>query len=107
MATTGHIPDADASLAALRSARALARDRVWALRSPVANDGPLVIDIDATLVDAHSVKEGAHPTFKRGFGFAPILAFADHGSGGTGECLAGLLRRATRTPTTPPTTSRC
>ena len=27
-----------------------------------------------------------------GFGFAPLLAFADHGPGGTGECLAGLLR---------------
>ncbi len=37
-------------------------------------------------------KQGAQPTFKRGFGFSPILAFADHGIGGTGECLGGLLR---------------
>jgi hypothetical protein len=64
-----------------------------------------VIDIDATLVEAHSEKEGAQPTFKRGFGFSPILAFVDHGLGGTGECLAGLLRPGRRTPTTPPTTS--
>jgi hypothetical protein len=51
-----------------------------------------VIDIDATLVEAHSEKQGATPTFKRGFGFSPILAFLDHGAGGTGECVAGLLR---------------
>ncbi len=55
-------------------------------------DGWLVIDLDATLVDAHSEKEGAQPTFKRGFGFCPLLVFADHGLGGTGECLAAMLR---------------
>jgi hypothetical protein len=33
--------------------------------------GPLVIDVDATLVTAHSEKESATPTFKRGFGFHP------------------------------------
>ncbi len=52
----------------------------------------MVIDIDATLVDAHSEKQGAQPTFKRGFGFAPMFAFLDHGPDGTGECLAGVLR---------------
>ena len=51
-----------------------------------------MIDIDASLVEAHSEQEGAKPTFKRGFGFFQILVFADHGEGGTGECLAGLLR---------------
>jgi len=81
-----------AALSALRAARAQARERAWSMAVPVAEPGPLVIDLDATLVDAHSEKEGAQPTFKRGFGFAPLLAFLDHGPGGTGECLAGLLR---------------
>lgn len=84
--------DGEASLAAFASARAWARGRCWELASPVRQDGPLVIDIDATLVEAHSEKEGAAPTFKRGFGFSPILAFLDHGKDGTGECMAGLLR---------------
>jgi hypothetical protein len=84
--------DADRSLAAIRAARAVARQRAWQLVPIAAESGPLVIDIDATLIEAHSEKEGAEPTFKRGFGFAPILAFLDHGEGGTGECLAGLLR---------------
>jgi hypothetical protein len=51
-----------------------------------------VVDLDATLVAAHSEKEGATPTFKRTFGFHPIFAFVDHGRDGTGEPLAGLLR---------------
>jgi hypothetical protein len=37
-------------------------------------------------------KEGATPTWKRTFGFHPLLAFLDHGPGGTGEPVAGLLR---------------
>lgn len=84
--------DAERTLLALRAARASARQKAWQLAPVVPDTGPVVIDIDASLVDAHSEKEGAQPTFKRGFGFAPILAFLDHGPGGTGECLAGLLR---------------
>ena len=84
--------DAPAALTALRTARAAARDRVWRLGLPVTAEAPLVVDLDATLVEAHSEKEHAEPTFKRGFGFAPLLAFVDHGPGGGGECLAGLLR---------------
>ncbi len=53
---------------------------------------PLIIDLDATLVTAHSDKENAAPTFKRGFGFHPLWAFVDHGPAGTGEPLAVLLR---------------
>ena len=53
---------------------------------------PLVIDVDATLVTAHSDKEGAAPTFKKGFGHHPLWAFVDHGSAGTGEPLSVLLR---------------
>jgi hypothetical protein len=39
-------------------------------------------------LDAHSDKQEATPTYKRGFGFYPILAYLD----ATGEALAGLLR---------------
>ncbi len=91
--------DAEAALAAIETARAAARARVWALAGEHAPDHqpsadrPLVVDVDATLVTAHSDKEHAAPTFKRGFGFHPIWAFADHGAGGTGEPLAFLLRR--------------
>ena len=52
----------------------------------------MVIDLDATLVTAHSEKEHAAPTFKRGYGFHPLTAFVDHGPAGTGEPLAILLR---------------
>ena len=84
--------DAPAALAAVRQARAQARERVWQLSPPVQDDGPIIVDLDATIVLAHSEKEGATPTWKRTFGFHPLLAFADHGPGGTGEQLAGLLR---------------
>ncbi len=86
--------DAPAALAALASARASA----WSLVGEHAPNhdasaaSPLVIDVDATLVTAHSEKEFAAPTFKRGFGFHPLWAFVDHGPGGTGEPLAFLLR---------------
>ncbi len=52
----------------------------------------VVLDLDAALVGAHSEKEGAGPTFKRGFGFHPILAFLDHGPCGSGEPVAAMLR---------------
>jgi hypothetical protein len=80
------------AIAAIRAVRAQARARVWSRVDPwVGQDCP-VLDLDATLIGAHSEKEGAAPTFKRGFGFHPILAFADHGPAGTGEPLAVLLR---------------
>jgi hypothetical protein len=90
--------DAPAALKALDMARAAARARVWALAGEHAPDhnttaaAPLVIDIDATLVTAHSEKESAAPTFKRGFGFHPLWTFVDHGPAGSGEPLAVLLR---------------
>jgi hypothetical protein len=61
--------DAPAALRAIDAARAVARARVWALAGEHAPDhdadaaAPLVIDIDATLVTAHSEKESAAPTF--------------------------------------------
>lgn len=90
--------DADRVLAAIAVARQRARQRAWGLAGEHApNAGisprvPLVIDLDATLITAHSEKEHARATFKRGFGFHPLLAFADHGAAGTGEMFAGLLR---------------
>ncbi|MGO4652259.1 IS1380 family transposase [Arthrobacter sp. 2RAF22] len=53
---------------------------------------PVVIDVDATLLTAHSEKENARPTWKKGYGFHPLAAFIDHGAEGTGEPLAVLLR---------------
>ena len=97
-AVTALAVDAPRALAAINSARASARARAWALAGPDAPDHgidadrPLVIDLDATLVTAHSDKEGAAPTFKRGYGHHPLWAFADHGAEGTGEPLAFLLR---------------
>lgn len=81
-----------AAIAAIRRARADARAAVWAHRSPVPADEQVVVDLDATLIGAHSEKEGATPNFKRGFGFHPMMAFVDHGAGGTGEPLAAMLR---------------
>jgi hypothetical protein len=48
----------------------------------------VTIDLDGTLLTAHSDKENAEPTYKRGYGFHPMLAYADE----TGEALAGELR---------------
>jgi hypothetical protein len=76
-------------VAALWSALARARETAWALGA--APQGPLVIDIDATLVTAHSDKQGAAPTFKQGFGFHPLVCYLDRGDG-TGEALSGILR---------------
>jgi hypothetical protein len=90
--------DAPAALHAINTARATARARAWELAGNNAPDHgidadqPLIIDVDATLVTAHSDKEGAAPTFKRGFGHHPLWSFVDHGPGGTGEPLSVLLR---------------
>jgi hypothetical protein len=91
--------DAPAALAAIDAARAAVRQRAWVAAGEHAPDRgidarrPLVIDVDATLVTAHSEKEQAAPTFKRGFGFHPLWAFVDHGPEGSGEPLAFLLRK--------------
>ena len=90
--------DAQASLAAINQARAAARAVVWQRAGRHAPNAaqhastPLIIDLDATLINAHSEKEQAAATFKRGFGHHPLWAFVDHGPSGTGEPLAVLLR---------------
>jgi Transposase DDE domain group 1 len=83
--------DADAALSAINAARAGARERVWALAGAPIQDRRVVIDLDATLLEAHSDKEAAARTWKKGFGFHPLLGFVDHGTGG-GEPVAELLR---------------
>ncbi|WP_329088536.1 IS1380 family transposase [Streptosporangium sp. NBC_01469] len=87
--------DTTKALKAIRRARAIAREHAWTLAGPAApgTDGHLIpIDLDATIVIAHSDKENATPTWKKTFGFHPMTAFADHGTNGTGEPLALILR---------------
>src|SRR4051795_8326927 len=69
----------------LREAHAHARAQFWELAGAPER---VTIDLDATLLTAHSDKEGAEPTWKRGYGFHPLLAYAQE----TGEALAGELR---------------
>ena len=76
----------EATLEALRQARATAREEIWARRGAPEE---IVLDPDATLVEIHSEnKEQASPHYKRGFGFHPMLCFLD----ATGEALSGILR---------------
>ena len=90
--------DAPAALAAIDTARAIARKRAWKLAGGHAPNHaasartPLIVDLDATLVGSHSEKEQAAPTYKKGFGFHPLWSFVDHGAEGTGEPLSVLLR---------------
>ncbi len=72
-------------LAAVRRARATARARVWELAGTPER---VILDLDATLVTAHSDKEQAAGNYKHGFGFHPLLAY----EATTQEALAGILR---------------
>jgi hypothetical protein len=74
-----------AELRAIPAAVAQARERVWAAAAPM---GEIVIDFDATLVTAHSEKEDAASTYKKGFGFHPLGAWCDN----THEPLGAILR---------------
>jgi hypothetical protein len=80
-----------AALGRLAAARAEARAEAWAAG---ADPGVYVVDIDATLVESHSEKQGAGANYKHGFGFSPVLAYLD----ATGEALAGLLRPGNAPP---------
>ncbi len=90
----------DGELAAIATGRAGAREVLWAQCAettgaaypPARAAGRalpgLVIDLDAAIVECHSEKQGAAPTFKHSFGYHPMVAFLDN----TGEALAGVLR---------------
>jgi hypothetical protein len=84
----------------IAAARAKARAHAWTLIAGTAAGFPwpviagktltgwVVIDMDATLVTASSDKEGASPTWKKGYGFHPLGAWCRN----TRECLAMKLR---------------
>src|SRR5918996_638218 len=72
-------------LDALRAAHAKARERFWALHGAPER---LTIDVDATLITAHSEKEKTAGNYKGGYGFHPLQAYLDE----TREALGGLLR---------------
>jgi hypothetical protein len=90
----------ETALRRIAKARAQVRARVWELfaRRPqgfpwlcVAGKlltGWVVIDMDATLITAHSDKQGAAATFKKGYGHHPLGAWCAN----TAESLAMLLR---------------
>ena len=84
--------DADGALGAISSARAVARERVWNWVGAPTQDGQVVIDLDATLLTAHSEKQDATRTWERTFGHHRLLGFVDHGAGGAGEPVGELLR---------------
>ena len=80
------------------------RSRMWeaaGTRNPATlatRLDPLVIDLDATLVHAHSDKEDIAGTYKGGYGFAPMIASVDYGKeNGTGEILAAMMRPGNKT----------
>lgn len=67
--------DAPRALAAIDTSRSRAWAAAWSAAGEHAPDHgasadtPVVIDVDATLVTAHSEKEQAAPTYKRGYGY--------------------------------------
>jgi len=82
------------SVTRLDTARRRVRANVWRHSAPpavVEGSGLVCVDIDATLVTAHSDKQDTAGTYKGGFGFHPLVAYLDRGDG-TGEALAGMLR---------------
>ncbi|PWJ02684.1 IS1380 family transposase [Streptomyces sp. NWU49] len=82
------------ALTAIRTARAEVRERVWKLAGLSAPDadGQVTVDLDGVLVVAHSDKQDAAATWKKTYGHHPLMGFVDHGRGGSGEPVVGLLR---------------
>jgi hypothetical protein len=72
-------------LDAVRQAHARARARFWELDGAPER---LTLDVDATLITAHSEKEKAAGNYKGGYGFHPLQVYLDE----TREALGGLLR---------------
>ncbi len=81
----------------IEKARAKVRAHVWSQLPdgvPASKVGDtdlgdvVVLDVDATLVAAHSEKQGAAVTFKKGFGYHPLGVWCEN----TQESLALMLR---------------
>jgi hypothetical protein len=83
--TVARIAAESGMIDALRAAHATARERFWELSGTPQS---LTIDVDATLITAHSEKENAAGNYKHGYGFHPLGAYTDQ----TREALAMLLR---------------
>jgi len=79
-------------LSAVRAARATARAAAWAAGAGPDLSKELHLDFDATITVAHSDKQNAAATWKRTYGFHPLLCFLDRPEIAGGEALAGLLR---------------
>lgn len=79
-------------LSALRVGRATARAAAWAAGAAPDLSHELCLDIDATIVIAHSEKQLASPTWKHTFGFHPLLCFLDRPEISSGEALSGIVR---------------
>ena len=74
---------------AMAEATSGVRAEVWQRSSATVGNDPVVLDIDASLVEIHSEgKAGTAPNYKHGFGYHPMFCFAD----ATGECLSAILR---------------
>ena len=87
----------DAALAELAKATAQVRAKVWDRLALTSCTGPVYLDIDASLIEVHSEnKQGAAPNYKKGYGFHPMLCFAD----ATGEALSAVLRPGNATANT-------
>jgi Transposase DDE domain group 1 len=82
----------EAHLDRLRAVRAATRERAWRAGAGPDVAAVLVIDIDATITIAHSEKANAAKTWKKTFGFHPLLAYLDRPEVAGGEALAGILR---------------
>lgn len=76
----------------LRAGRAAARAAAWAAGATPDLSGELCLDLDATILIAHSDKELATPTWKHTFGFHPLVCFLDRPEIASGEALAGVVR---------------
>jgi Transposase DDE domain group 1 len=84
--TVDRIASTPGLLDAVRAAHARARARFWELHGAPER---LTIDVDATLITAHSEKEkAAAGNYKYGYGFHPLHAYADE----TREALGAILR---------------
>ncbi len=78
-----------AAVESARQAMAGVRSEVWRRTAATDSDDAVILDVDATLVEIHSEnKDGTAAHYRGGFGFHPLLCFAD----ATGEALSGMLR---------------